>query len=452
MKIVIAGVGKVGTRLAYKLSTSGHDITVVDEKSQVLDNCVDRYDVISVHGNIASMDTMLQAGVTEADLLIAATSADETNLLACMTAHGLNPKLATIARIRNPEYSDQIYRMREIFPISLAVNPDRQAALEIERILKYPGFLKRDSFAKGRAEIVEFRLNEQSVLCDTALADLMDIVKTQVLVCAVQRSGDVIIPSGDFILKKGDRLFVTGSTQNLTTFLKNLGIITHKVKRVMICGGSRISYYLASSLLRNGIHVQIIEKDQARCEKLADMLPKATIVCGDASDQYLLESERIQSYDAMVSLTGMDELNVVISLYAKSCKVNHVVTKVGHVENNLILDGLDVGSLISPKETCCSTIIRYIRAMENQTGAALTVHSVADGKAEAVEFRVNSTTAHSGEMLKNIRVKNNYLIAGIIHVGRIEIPNGNSFFVEGDTVIVLSKGDNALNNLNDIFE
>lgn len=452
MKIIIAGAGKVGARLAGKLSASGHDITIVDKNAHVLDACVERYDVMAVEGNIIAMNTMLQAGIEDTDLLIAATSADELNLLSCLTGRGLNPNIHTIARIRNPEYSEQIYRMRDLFSMSLAVNPDRQAALEIERILKYPGFLKRDSFAKGRAEIVEFRIDENSPLCDTALIRLMSIVDTQVLVCAVQRNGEVMIPDGNFILKKGDRLFATGSTQNLTTFLKNLGIITHKVKRVMICGGSRVSEYLAKSLLRNNIKVEIIEQNQERCEKLAEALPKATIVCGDASDQFLLESERIHNCDALVALTGLDELNVVISLYAKSCGVDQVVTKVGHAENNLLLDNLNLGSLISPKETCCNTIIRYVRAMENQTGAALTVHTIADGQAEAVEFRVTGATLHCGEMLKDIRVKKNILIAGIVHVGRIDIPNGTSFFVEGDTVIVVSKGDYALNNLNDIFE
>ena len=245
MNIIIAGDGKVGSMLTRQLSSEGHDVTVIDNDAKVLQSSVERYDVISVHGNCASMGVLQQAGVKDADLLIAATSEDEVNLLCCTTAHAMNNKLHTIARIRNPEYTEQIYRMRNVFGLSMVINPENQAAMEIERLLKYPGFLRRDTFAKGRTEIVELRVDSGSKLCNVKLMDLRSIVKCQVLVCAALRDGSAIAPKGDFVLREGDRIFVTALSENLTTLLKNLGILTRRVRNVTLCGGGRISYYLA---------------------------------------------------------------------------------------------------------------------------------------------------------------------------------------------------------------
>ena len=261
MNIIIAGDGKVGSMLTQQLSTEGHDITVIDSNSRVLEATVERYDVIAVHGNCASMDVLLQAGVKDADLLIAATSEDAVNLLCCTTAHALNPKLHTIGRIRNPEYTEQIYRMRNVFGLSMVINPENQTATEIDRLLKYPGFLRRDTFAKGRTEIVELRVSSGSKLCNVRLMDLRSIVKCQVLVCAVLRDGAASAPKGDFVLREGDRVCFTALSQNLTTLLKNLDILTRRVRNVTICGGGRGSYNLASRLKKSGISSRIIEKD-----------------------------------------------------------------------------------------------------------------------------------------------------------------------------------------------
>ena len=259
MNIIIAGDGKVGSTLAQQLSAEGHDITLIDSNQQVLNASLDRFDVIGVHGNGASMPVLLNAGVKDADLLIAAASADEINLLCCTTAHGINPNLHTIARIRNPEYTEQIYAMRDVFALSMAVNPERQAAAEIERLLKYPGFLRRDVFAKGRTEIVELRIEAGSKLCNVRLQDLNSIIKCRVLICAVLRNGQAMVPnSGDFRFLEGDRIFVTAPTKNLTELLKNLDIITRRVRRVMLCGGGRVSYYLAAALEKSGISVLIV--------------------------------------------------------------------------------------------------------------------------------------------------------------------------------------------------
>ena len=318
MNIIIAGDGKVGSTLTRQLSAEGHDITLIDSNSQVLAESVERYDVFSVEGNCASMSVLAQAKVRDADLLIAATSKDEVNLLCCTTAHAMNPRLHTIARIRNPEYTEQIYNMRDVFGLSMVINPENQAATEIERLLKYPGFLRRDTFAKGRTEIVELRVEQGSKLCNVKLSDLRSIVKCQVLVCAVLRNGTASAPGGDFVLREGDRLFVTALSGNLTTLLKNLGLLTRRTRSVFLCGGGRVSYYLASKLSRAGIQVKIIESDPDRCREISAKLPGVTVINGNASDQELLESEGMSSCDALVTLTGLDELNMIVSLFAIS--------------------------------------------------------------------------------------------------------------------------------------
>ena len=261
MKIIIAGDGKMGAILTRQLSAEGDDLTLIDSDPKVLESSEVRYDVMVVQGNCASMETLKAAGVEEANLLIAMTGQDEVNLLCCMTAHGLNSDIHTIARVRNPEYAVQIYEMREMFALSMTVNPERQAAAEIERLLKYPGFLKRDTFVKGRVEIVELRVDSKSKLCNVALNDLAPIVECQILVCAVLRDGKAVAPDGNFVLREGDRIFVTASTDILAILLKNLGVITHKVKRVILCGGGRVSYYLAKLLEKSGMGVQIIERN-----------------------------------------------------------------------------------------------------------------------------------------------------------------------------------------------
>ncbi|MCI8432579.1 MAG: Trk system potassium transporter TrkA [Lachnospiraceae bacterium] len=452
MKIIIAGDGKMGATLTRQLSAEGDELTLIDSNPKVLESSEERYDVMVVQGNCASMDVLEQAGAREADLLIAMAGADEINLLCCMTAHSLNPKIHTIARVRNPEYTDQIYAMREMFALSMTVNPEKQAAAEIARLLRYPGFLKRDTFAKSRVEIVELRIEENSKLCNVALNDMNGIVKCKILVCAVLRNGKAIMPGGDFVLKKGDRIFVTASTETLTVLLKNLGVITHKVKRVILCGGGRASYYLAKQLQRSGIRVQLIERDLERCNQLAAILPDTCIIHGDASSQFLLESEGISDCDAIVTMTGLDELNMVISLYGTSCGVPQVITKLGRMDNANILGNLALGSVISPKELCCNIIVRYVRAMKNQTGAALTVHSIADGQAEAVEFLADDSTLHCGEPLKNLRLKKGVLVVCITRGARQEIPNGDSSFERGDTLIIVTNGEKGIYQLNDIFE
>ena len=452
MKILLAGGGTVGETLVEQLSAEGYDLTVIDPDSSKLEQLVEHYDVMAVQGNCASMETLRQAGADKADLMIVATGSDEVNLLCTMTVHGLNPKIHTIARIRDPEYVEQAYSMRNVFGLSLAFNPEKQAAIEIERLLKYPGFLKRDSFAKGRVEIVELRIDADSKLCNVSLSMLNSIVKCKVLVCAVLRDGVAITPGGHFTLQAGDKIFVTAPTNTLSLLLKNLGIVTHKVRRVIIAGGGTIAYYLAEALMDDHIRVTMIEKDKKRCKKLAELLPRANIICGDAGSQPLLTSEGLSDCDALITLTGMDELNVIVSMYGSSCEVAQIVTKLDHVGDAKIIDNLPVGSIICPRKLCCNNIVRYVRAMQNQAGAAITIHTIAGGQAEAMEFIVDETTLHCGEPLKALKLKKNILIVCITRNGRIEIPNGDSCFYEGDSVIVVDNRSDLILQLNDIFE
>ena len=451
MNIIIAGDGRVGSTLARQLSAEGHDLTLIDSNNSVLESSLERYDVITVHGNCASMTTLKQSGIENANLLIAVTSADEVNLLCCSTAHGLNQKLHTIARIRNPEYIDQIYEMRDTFGLSMAINPEKQAAKEMERLLKYPGFLRRDIFAKGRAEIVELRVDEASKLCNISLLEMAGIVKCRVLVCAVLRDGNAVVPRGDFVLKAGDRIFVTAPSENLTLLLNNLGIITRRVRKVMLCGGGRVSYYLASRLEEAGMQVRIIEKDYQRCWELNELLPDAQIVHGDCSSMEVLESEGLTDFDALVALTGQDELNMILSLYAAGQGVPQVITKLADVGSRTVIDSLKLGSVICPKELCCNNIVRYVRAMQNQTGAAVSVHAIADGQVEAMEFLVDENTNNCGIPLKQFKLRPNVLIASITHGSRTEIPNGDSVFHQGDTLVVVTSGRGVIRQINDIF-
>ena len=451
MKILIAGSGKLGETLARQLCAEEHDVTLVDSDRSVLESGLNRYDVMGVMGNCASMEVLRQAGVESANLLIAVTGSDEVNLLTCTTAHYINPKLHTIARIRNPDYAEQAYSMRDAFALSMIVNPERQAATEIERLLRYPGFLKRDTFAKGRMEIVELKLEADSRLCNVTLSSLNTLVRCRVLVCAVLRGGNAIAPDGNFVLHAGDRVFVTASTEVLSELLKNLGIVTHRAERVMLIGGGKISYYLAQALEESRLDVQLVEKDPDICEQMAKALPRTTVIQGDAADRSVLEGEGLASCDALVTLTGLDELNMVISLYGSGFGVKQIITKVGRMEDGRVLDSLPLGSVICPRKLSCSTIVRYVRAMQKQAGAAITVHTIADGQVEAIEFPVDEHTLHCGEPLKKLKLRENILLVGINRGDHTEIPNGDSSFEQGDSVVVVSSDATVLMQLNDIF-
>lgn len=452
MKIIIAGGGKVGKKLVEQLSSEGHDITLIDIEQNILEEMVNEYDVMAVQGNCASVPILKDAQIEDADLLIAAMRADEINLLCCMTAHKLNPDLHTIARIRNPEYNEQVYGMKDTFALSMVVNPEARAAREIERLLHYPGFLRRDSFAKDRVEIVELRITKESKLCDQPLTKLSKIVGVKVLVCAVLRKGTLIAPDGNYVFTDGDRIFVTAPTRNLSILLENIGVITKKIKNIILCGGSRIAYHLATRLEKSGMHITIVEKDFDSCIRMTELLPHVTVLQGDATNTKLMEIAGIRKADALVTLTNMDEINLMISLYGNGMGVPLVITKMAHFDGNPIVHDLPVGSVINPKELSSNAIARYIRAMNKQTEDATSVHTIANGLIEAEEYLVDEYAENCGIPLKRLRLKKGVLIVCIMHGSEIIIPDGDSIYQPGDMVIIVTEKKIKIKKFNDIFE
>lgn len=451
MHIIIVGDGKVGVALTEQLSQEGHDITVIDSNPKVLEQSMESYDVMVVHGNGASISVLKDAGVEGADLLIAATSRDEINLLTCIVARKLGAK-HTIARVRNPEYNEQLVLMREELGLSMTVNPESAAAREIHHLLQFPSFLKRDSFARGRVEIVEIHVDGASILADIPLKRLYEIARVRVLVCVVERGGVVHIPDGNFTLQEGDNIYVTAETRDLSKLIKNLGIVKQKVRDVIIVGGSRVAYYLALRCLHAGIGVKIIEQNHERCVELAGLLPEAVIIEADGTRHDILAAEGMASVDAIITLTDIDEENIVIAMYASHCGVPKVITKVNRTEYVQTFKSMGIDTFISPKSLCCTDIVRYVRAMQNTTGGSvITLHRMVEGKAEALEFRASDTTRHLGETLLEIHLKPEILIAGITHIGRTIIPSGSDRFAIGDNIVVVTTSGRPINDLNDIF-
>ena len=451
MKIIIAGDGKVGSLLTKQLSLDGHELVVIDRNDDALESTIERYDVMSIQGNCASMSVLKSAGIQKSDLLIAATGEDEVNLLTCMTAKYMNPRIHTIARVRTPEYMETTDKMKREFALSLAVNPELQTAHEIGSLMRYPAFLMREEFANGLVEIVALKIDKNSLICDKSLIEVRDIVRCQILVCAVTRGTETFTPRGDFVLREGDRIYVTASASNLSLLLHHLKIINRKIRNVVLLGGGRIAYYLTNKLQREHISVKIIERDRERCERLADRLPNTTIVQGDVSLQSVLERECIDQADAVVSMTGMDELNVITSLYANSKNVKKVVTKLGRGENQALIENLPVGGVVCPKELCGNTILRYVRAMKDGEGAAVTIHSIAGGQAQAYEFIVDHMTPYCEIPLKDVPFKKNILITSITRNRVIEIPGGDSFYQPGDRIVVVSSSATPIKNIEDIY-
>lgn len=451
MNIIIVGDGKVGVALTEQLSQEGHDVTVIDSNPKVLEQSMESYDVMVVHGNGASISVLKDAGVETADLLIAATSRDEINLLTCIVARKLGAK-HTIARVRNPEYNEQMLLMREELGLSMTVNPEFAAAREIHHLLQFPSFLKRDSFARGRVEIVEIHIDETSGLVGAPLNRMYEIAGVRVLVCVVERRSVVHIPDGSFTLQAGDNIYVTAEVRDLARLIKNLGIVKQKVRDVMIVGGSRVAYYLAMRCLGAGIGVKIIEQDHSRCIELAGLLPEAVIIEADGTRQEILAAEGMASTDAIITLTNIDEENIVIAMYASHLGVPKVITKVNRTEYVNTFKRMGIDTFISPKALCCTDIVRYVRAMQNTTGGSvITLHRMVEGKAEALEFRASESTRHLGETLLDIHLKPEILIACITHGGRTVIPRGSDSFAAGDNIIVVTTSGRPISDLNDIF-
>lgn len=451
MKIVIVGDGKVGYTLTEQLAREGHDIVVIDSSQQALQNSMNALDVIGIRGNGAALEVQMEAGVNRADLLIAVTSSDELNLLCCIVAKKIGAR-HTIARVRNPEYTKQLVLMKEEFGMSMFINPEFLAALEISRILRFPSASKIDSFAKGRVDLVEIKINENSPLDGYPLHTLYEKYKVKVLVCAVQRGERVFIPDGNFVLRSGDRISITASPAEIESFFRSIGIVSHKVRSVMIVGGGRITYYLARQLLELGIKVKIIEIDRERCDKLCEMLPDADIIHGDGTSEELLLEEGIENTDAFVALTDMDEENIILSMYAASKSEGKIVAKINRISFLEIIENSGIESVISPKYLTANQIIRYVRALRNSLGSKVeTLYRIVNNKAEALEFKVGERARVIGKTLTQLELKENLLIACIVRKGRIIIPRGSDQIEHDDSVIVVTT-NSSLRDLDDILK
>jgi len=452
MKIVIIGDGKVGYTLTQALSREGHDLVVIDTHRGALSQAADHLDVLVMEGNGASAAIQREAGVPSADLLIAVTSADETNLLCCMVARKLGCK-HTIARVRSNEYLEAQYLLRDELGLSMSVNPEKIAAREIFGLLKFPAFTKRETFAKGRAEIVAIPVHEGGKLDGLPLPQLYKALKTRVLICAVERDGEVIIPDGSFVLKGGDMMHVTAPSRDLLTLIKVLDLEKGRIRSVMIIGGSRIAVHLAKMLCDAGIQVKIIEKDLDKCEDLGELLPDAVICNADGTSFQNLLNEGLEQTGALITLTNIDEQNLVISMYATHMGIPKVITKVNRIDYEAFVRDSDTESIISPRIQVSSDILRYVRSMENRKddGSMVALHRMVGGEVEALEFRVTEDTLYTNMPLIDVPVQKGILVAAISRRGQIIIPRGDDAFHAGDSVVIVTRSDRMLSDLNDIF-
>ncbi len=451
MKIVIIGDGKVGYKLAKQLSVENYDVVMIDSNEKKMRFAVDRLDIACVTGDGASAEVQKEADVPHADLVIACTSADECNMLSCLIARRLGAK-HTIARVRNPVYFGQIGLLKEDLHLSMAVNPELIVADEISRLLLFPDASKIETFVKGRVELIEFPIPENNRVIGMSLAEMYNKLQIKVLVCAVEHCGEVLIPDGDYVIRKGDRLHIAASHREVELFFKILGKHRNKIRKVIICGGGRVAYYLSVQLCSLGMQVKIIEKNEARCEELCELLPKAVIINGDATDHDLLIEEGIEDADAFVALTGMDEENIITSLFAKSQGIDKIIAKVNEDRRARMVEDFGIDSIVSAKTATADAILSYVRARKNSQGSANveTMYQLVDEQVEALEFIIKSETRYTGIPLKNLSLKPNNLIACIARKRQIIIPGGDDCMEVGDSVIVVTM-EKRLEDIEDIL-
>lgn len=450
MKIVIVGDGKIGRTVAEELSKAGHDVTVLDILESALRQAGDNLDIMAIEGNGSTYEAQIRAGVDKADLLIAVTSTDELNLLICLIAKKIGAR-HTIARVRNPQYMRETEMIKDDLGLSMSINPELLCATEMARVLRIPSAIKVDTFAKGRVEILKLQIGGGSPLDGVALMNLGKF-RAKILVCAVERGGETYIPNGSFRLAAGDRISIVASHKEASTFFKRIGVPGSRVKEIMIIGGGRIGYYLARQMLNVGAHVKIIEKDRAVCDSLAVTLPNAEIICGDGTDYQLLSQEQVESMDAVAALTGLDEQNILMSLFVRGISRAKVITKVNRDSYSEILNKLEVGSVFSPRYTAAEVVTRYVRAMANSKGSNVeTLYKLAGDKAEALEFRVSPESKICGIPLVDLPIRQGVLLGSINRGTRAIIPQGQDTIQPGDTVVVVTTL-RGLDDLDDILD
>lgn len=450
LHIIIVGCGKVGATLIEQLLKEGHDITIIDKNPQKIQGMTNLYDVMGIVGNGASYSVQMEAGIENTDLIIAVTNSDELNLLCCTVAKQVG-NCAAIARVRTPDYSTEVGYLREKLGLAMIINPELEAAKEAARILYLPSALEVNSFAHGQAELVKLKVPEGNILDGLPISSLSKKVATNVLICAVERNGEVHIPSGDFRIIKGDTISFVASRNIAKSFLGDINIATKQVKDCMIIGGGKAAYYLAKQLLQMGISVKIIESDKSRCEELSVLLPKAIIINGDGTDQELLKEEGIEHVESFVPLTGIDEENIMLTLYAKQTSKAKVITKINRINFKDVINSLNLGSVVYPRYITSEAIIAYVRAKKASMDSNIeTLYHMFDYRVEAIEFRVDEESNVTNVTLKDLSLKKNLLICFINRGGRIIIPTGQDSIHVGDTVMIVTT-HTGFNDISDIL-
>ncbi len=451
MKIVIIGLGTIGKTILRSLSGEGHNITIIDDNKTKVEALIQKYDVSGVVGNGACLDIQTEAGVRGADLAIALTNSDELNVFACLVAKKIGVK-NTIARVRNPDYRKQIMLMQDELGISMIVNPEKDTAGEIFNLINLPAIAQVEHFAKGRVLLVEIVAKAGSALVGETLISLGKKLSTKVLICAVLRGREVIIPTGHFTICEGDHIHLTADAKTLRDFLSEIGLVTTPLKNIMIVGGKKIGYYLASELSKKKFNIKLIESDLDRAEELADSLPRVTVIHGNGTQHELLLEEGIEAMDAFVALTDIDEENMVVSMFANKMKVRKTITQIKSDDLYGMLDELGINNIVSPKDIVSNRITSYIRALANKRGSnVLTLYRLVNNQVEALEFHAKKQERFYDIPLKELKTKENCLIACIIRQSEVIIPNGNDCIRRGDNVIVVTTHKN-FDDLGDILE
>lgn len=451
MRIVIIGLGTIGKTVLKSLSDMGHTITIIDEDKDEVEHLIEKYDVFGVVGNGACLDIQKEAHMKDADLAIVLTNSDELNVFACLVAKKVGVK-NTIARVRNPDYRQQIIEMKDELGLSMIVNPEKETAEEIFNLVNLSAVTQMEHFAKGKVLLAEIIVTPGCALLDETLISLGKKLKNKVLVCAVVRNEEVIIPSGNFMFCEGDRVHFTSDANSLRNFLAEVNLDSSPLKHVMIVGGDRIGYYLADELSKKKYSIKLIEGNKERANLLAEILPKVTVIHGNGTQHDLLVEEGIEAMDAFVALTNIDEENMVVSMFANKMNVEKTITQIKSDDLSDMLGELGIQNTVSPKKIVANRIISYIRALSNKRGSnVLTLYRLVNNKVEALEFKAKGQEKFYDKPLKTLKTKDNCLIACILRDGEVIIPNGNDYIASGDNVVVVTTHKN-FDDLTDIFE
>ena len=452
MRIIVIGAGKVGFTIAEHLIAEEHDVIIIDKNEEVVERCTGSLDALCIRGNGANAKILLEAGVDKANIVIASTENDESNMLACLISKRLGAHY-TIARIRDPEFNESQTFLQNELGIDIAINPERATALEISRLLRYPFAGSIETFVKGLVEMVEFRALESDPFVGIAMKDLASRVPRlpRILYAMVERNNTVMIPGGDFMIQPGDKVFVSGDMLTITEYFRFLGRNKHKVRSVMLLGGGRISYYLSKLIVPMGIHVSLFEINPSKARALSELLPKIDVIVGDGTDQDLLEEQGLSQMDAFVALSNRDEENLMSSLHASRSGVPKVIAKNSRMAYRDVLNDLGLDSVISPQFITSSTILRYVRARENSKGTKIErLYRLVGGKAEAIEFVARKGDAYIGIPLKKLKTRTGTLVSLIVRQGKIIVPFGNDHIEEEDHVVIISVVS-GISDLNEVL-